>query len=165
MASTYFRRKDPFNVYNRYVPKNEVGLANKSFSWKSPKQFYSFYNSLKRDEYGVPLDFIAAGGADGANVYGTGGPIHFNFASNTTDRNANIHDYLYTNMGSNDPFFSSYDRSNPDKKLVKDIFSSGNYFDSAVVGTGLLAGSFLGLTQSHNQNYSNPFSPLFGAKG
>lgn len=165
MATTYFRRKDPFRIYNRYVPKSEVGMADRSFSWQSPKQMYSFYRLLKRDEYGVPLDFISAGGADGANVYGTGGPVHFNLASATTDRNANVHDYLYTNMGKFDSFFTEYERANPDKKLVSDIWNSGNYIDSAIVGTGLFAGSLLGITDSHNQNYSNSYNPFFGAKG
>lgn len=153
---------DPFNL--KQPDRRKVGLAKPEVKWGSPENVKKYYDSLPRNYKGIPLSFLAAGGADGADLIGTGGKFHVDFASEGTNRVADVHDYLYTHMGANDPFFDIKDRRNPDKFLVKQTAKNGHLLDAFLIGTGLGAGNLAdkylktNIVRSHNQNSRIPFS-------
>lgn len=149
------RYSKPYILSRRVAIASNIGRNNPNYRWYSPYAREEYFSSIDRDQYGVPLPFIRAGGADGADFIGSGGIFPTHFASDTTDNYANIHDYLYTNMGRDDPFFSYDDRLHPDRKLVSDSFWSGHPIDAALIGAGLGLGGLFGITDLHDQNNSN----------
>ena len=93
------------------------------------------------------------GGADGANVVGAGkglGPMpSFRIVNKVTDHLAYKHDYMYSHMGQMDPYILPSTQTSADFDLVRSIFHSGHYIDTAIVGAGLTVGRLFGVTQKH----------------